>query len=94
LLASKKLIVFEPFVGVGLEGTKVLFRYDFEYAGPDSLGGLPLAIPTEIEVELFSQNHYRAMAGFTLKLGFFFLHYDYNLLPYSTHNAIGGISIR
>ncbi len=94
LLASKKLVVFEPFAGVGLEGTKVLFRYDFDYMLPDTITGVPVSVSREIEVELRSQNHYRAMVGFTLKLGFFFLHYDYNLLPYGTHNAIGGFSIR
>lgn len=94
LLASKRLVVFEPFVGIGLEGTKVLFRYDFEYMIPDTLSGLPVGVTREIEVELTSQNHYRAMAGFTLKLGFFYLHYDYNFLPYGTHNVIGGLTMR
>jgi hypothetical protein len=96
-LVSKRIAVFEPFLGVGLERTRVFFPYEFNYELPDTLGGLPtdrITVTEEIDVELVSQNEYRAIVGFSFNLGFFYLHYDYNIVPYSTHNAIFGISIR
>ncbi|HEX7320920.1 MAG TPA: DUF6588 family protein [bacterium] len=93
-LVSKNLIVFEPFIGVGLEGTKIYFHYNFEYEIPESGGG---SVPQteEINVTMSAQNEHRAMAGFTLKLGIFYLHYDYNFLQeYPTHNGIIGVTLR
>lgn len=97
LLASKRLIIFEPFIGVGLEATKVIFQYDFEYAIPDTINGIPTDVideVTEITAEFNSQSHYRFMIGFTINMGPLFLHYDYNILPYKTHNGTIGITIR
>jgi hypothetical protein len=94
VIASKNLIVFEPMIGFGLEGTKVHFEYDFEYEIPDAGGG---TVPSQdhINVDMNAQNTHRIIAGFTLKLAIFFLHYDYNIMPnYETHNAIVGFSIR
>ncbi len=96
-LISKRIAVFEPFLGVGLERTKVFFPYEFNYELPDTINGVPtgrMSITEEINVELVSQNEYRAIVGFTFRIGFFYLHYDYNILPYSTHNGIFGVSIR
>jgi hypothetical protein len=93
LLASKNLIVFEPFIGVGLEGTQIHFTYDFEYMIPDPGGDIPRI--DQVDVTISAQNEHRAMAGFTLKLGIFYLHYDYNFLQeYPTHNGIIGLTIR
>jgi hypothetical protein len=92
-LVSKNLIVFEPFIGVGLEGTKIYFHYNFEYEIPDPTGLVPKT--EEINVTISAQNEHRAMAGFTLKLGIFYLHYDYNFLQeYTTHNGIIGMTFR
>lgn len=96
-LVSKRIAVFEPFLGVGLERTRVFFPYEFNYELPDTINGLPtdhITITEKIDVELVGQNEYRAMVGFSFNLGFFYLHYDYNILPYSTHNAILGVTIR
>ena len=94
LLFSKRLVAFEPVLGVGLEGTSVNFAYNFEYEIPDSITGVPVSVSRDIDVTLHSQNHYRAMLGFNLRMGPVLLHYDINLLPYVTHDLILGISIR
>ncbi len=96
-LVSTRIAVFEPFIGVGLERTRVFFPYEFNYELPDTINGLPtdhITITEKIDVELVGQDEYRAMVGFSFNLGFFYLHYDYNILPYSTHNAILGVTIR
>ncbi len=96
LIVSKNLIAFEPMVGFGFEGTKVYFKYDFEYEIPDTLHpGMNITVKDNVDLELIAQNSYRAIIGFTFKLGIFYLHYDYNLVPhYKTHNAILGFSLR
>ncbi|MGQ9664643.1 MAG: DUF6588 family protein [bacterium] len=96
LILSKNLVAFEPMLGFGFEGTKVYFNYDFEYEIPDSLHlGQKITLKDNVDIELVAQNSYRAIIGFTFKLGIFYLHYDYNLVSqYKTHNAIIGFSIR
>ena len=90
LLASKRLTLFEPFVGVGLENTIAHFHYEFKYTIPDTIND----IPTDLSLTMHSQNHYRAMVGCTFYFGPVFLHYDYNIVPYSTHHGIIGITLR
>jgi hypothetical protein len=96
MIISKNLIAFEPMAGFGFEGTKVYFNYDFEYEIPDTLTpGHKIKVKEKVDVELIAQNSYRAIVGFTLKTGIFFLHYDYNLVPhYKTHNGIIGLTFR
>lgn len=97
VLLSKRMVAFEPLVGVGIEGTTVDFHYDFEYELPDTISGIPsdrIQVTEEVRATLHSQNHYRAILGFNLKLGFFYLHYDYNILPYMTHNVMCGLTVR
>jgi hypothetical protein len=95
VLISKRLAVFEPFAGVGIEETKVYFPYEFEYDVPDPNNpGDLLTITEEINVEMYGENEYRAMLGFSLRLGFMLLHYDYNIMPYATHNAMIALSVR
>ncbi|KPK71825.1 hypothetical protein AMJ87_06510 [candidate division WOR_3 bacterium SM23_60] len=95
LLMSTRIAVIEPFVGVGIEGTKVHFPYEFKYDIPDidNPGGLT-TVTEEIDIEMNGENEYRAMFGFSLRLGFVLLHYDYNIMPYATHNAMVALSIR
>uniref|UniRef100_A0A7C4XB88 Uncharacterized protein n=1 Tax=candidate division WOR-3 bacterium TaxID=2052148 RepID=A0A7C4XB88_UNCW3 len=97
ILASKDLIVFEPMIGFGLEGTDVHFEYDFEYEVPDPNGepGDRIKRTDHINVNMSAQNNNRLIAGFTLKLAILYIHYDYNLTPhYKTHNGIIGFTIR
>jgi len=95
LLMSKRIAVFEPFVGVGIEGTKVHFPYEFKYDVPDINNPGSLVTVTEaIDIEMHGENEYRAMFGFSLRLGFVLLHYDYNIMPYATHNAMIALSVR
>jgi len=95
LLVSKRIAFFEPFVGVGIEGTKVYFPYEFKYDVPDTNNpGSLVTVTEEIDVEMHGENEYRAMFGFSLRLGFMLLHYDYNIMPYATHNAMIALSIR
>ncbi len=97
ILFSKRLIAFEPFFGAGMEWTKVRFHYEFEYEIPDTINNVPQDVieeVTTIDLTLESQSHYRAMIGFTFYLGPIFIHYDYNITPYKTHNGIIGFTIR
>ena len=97
LLISKRLGPFEPVFGVGIEDTKAYIRYQFEYEIPDTINNIPedrLSVIRDIDVELKAENRNRIMAGFNLNIGFLFLHYDYNIVPYQTHNAIIGFKVR
>ncbi|MCX7995093.1 MAG: hypothetical protein N3A65_04915 [candidate division WOR-3 bacterium] len=96
IVLSKNLSAFEPMFGFGLEGTKVHFTYEFEFEIPDTTQtGGRIKVKKDVNVEIIAQNNYRAIAGFTLKMGIFFLHYDYNFLSYyKTHNLGLGFSIR
>ena len=97
ILASKRLTVFEPFIGAGLEGTNVNFHYRFEYEIPDTINNIPAQVineVSEVNVSFQGQNHYRAMIGFTLYMGPIYLHYDYDFTTYKTHNGIIGVTFR
>jgi hypothetical protein len=97
LLISKRLGPFEPVIGAGIEDTKAYIRYQFEYEIPDTINNIPedrLSVVRDIDVELKAENRNRIMAGFNLNLGFLFIHYDYNIVPYQTHNAIIGFKVR
>jgi len=94
IIASKRLAVFEPFVAAGLEGTNIDFHYDFEYELPSPIDGQTVSFTRPVDVTLSSQTNYRAVAGFTLRMGFFYIHYDFNMSRYKTHNAIVGLTFR
>lgn len=97
ILVSKRLGPFEPLIGAGIEDTKVYFQYQFEYEIPDTINNIPqdrISEISDIDVELKAKNHNRIMVGFNFKLGFLYVHYDYNISPYKTHNAIIGFTIR
>jgi len=69
IVASKRLAVFEPFIGAGLEGTNVNFHYRFEYEIPDTVADIATDVITEVSevnVSFQGQNHARAMVGLTL----------------------------
>jgi hypothetical protein len=97
VLASKRLGPFEPMVGIGIENTYANFRYIFEYEIPDTMGGIPYGYTTvqqPVSVSLKSQSRYRTTVGCSLRMGFIFIHYDYNITPYATHNGLLGLTIR
>lgn len=97
LLISKRLGPFEPVFGAGIEDTKAYIRYEFEYEIPDTINNIPqdrISAIRDIDVELKGENRNRIMAGFNLNIGFLFIHYDYNIVPYQTHNAIIGFKVR
>jgi len=97
LLVSKRLGPFEPVIGVGIEDTKAYIRYQFVYEIPDTINNIPqdrLSVIRDIDVEMEAENRNRIMAGFNLNIGFLFIHYDYNIVPYQTHNAIVGFKVR
>ncbi|MEO0161941.1 MAG: DUF6588 family protein [candidate division WOR-3 bacterium] len=96
MILSKDLIAFEPMLGLGLERTKVYFAYEFEFEIPDTTySGQRIKVKKDVDVEIVAQNSYRAIVGFTFKLGIFYLHYDYNFLAcYHTHNFGLGLTFR
>jgi len=96
-LASKKIGPLEPLLGFGIERTRAYFNYIFEYEIPDTINGIPyerITVQQEVSLHLESQSRYRAIVGCTLRLGSLYVHYDYNITPYSTHNVSLGIGIR
>jgi hypothetical protein len=97
VLVSKRLGPFEPVIGAGIEDTKAYIKYQFQYEIPDTINNIPedrLSVIRDIDVELKAENSNRIMAGFNLNIGFLFIHYDYNIVPYQTHNAIIGFKVR
>ena len=97
VLASKRIGPLEPLVGFGVESTYANFSYVFEYEIPDTITGGPYQYQTvqqDVAVSLKSQNRYRTTVGCSLHMGFFFIHYDYNITPYATHNGMVGVSFR
>jgi hypothetical protein len=94
LIASKRIAVFEPYVAVGLENTRIHFHYDFEYELPSPVDDYTVTFTEPIDVTLTSQTTYRAVAGFTLRMGFLYAHYDFNFTQFKTHNLIAGITFR
>lgn len=96
-LASKRLGPLEPLVGYGIETTRADFNYVFEYEIPDTISGIPyerITVQQEISMRLKSQSRHRTTIGCSLRLGFVYLHYDYNITPYSTHNGTVGLTFR
>ncbi|UCF71064.1 MAG: hypothetical protein JSW49_01965 [candidate division WOR-3 bacterium] len=96
-IVSKRIGPLEPMLAIGVERTKAYFNYVFEYEIPDTTSGIPyerITVQQEVSLHLESQSRYRAIAGCTLRLGSFFIHYDYNFTPYSTHNVSIGIGFR
>jgi hypothetical protein len=97
ILASKRLGPFEPLIGVGIENTYANFRYIFEYEIPDTISGIPyeyMTVQQPVSVSLKSQSRYRTTVGCSFHMGFIFIHYDYNITPYATHNGMLGLSFR
>ena len=87
----------EPFLAGGIEGTRYNFRYDFQKVIPDTIGGVPtdsILVIEPVDVEFHQQNRLRAIAGLTFYIGPIYLHYDYNIVTYNTHNMMFGIKIR
>jgi hypothetical protein len=97
VLLSKRLGPLEPLIGFGIENTKAYFNYIFEYEIPDTVDNIPtelITVEQEVRMHLVSQSRQRSIIGCTLQLGNFYIHYDYNFTPYSTHNGIVGFSFR
>ena len=97
MLASKRIGALEPLVGFGVENTHASFNYVFEYEIPDTISGIPseyISVQQNIAASLRNQHRYRTTVGCSLHLGSLFLHYDYNITPYRTHNAIVGVNFR
>ena len=71
--------------------------YDFQKVIPDTIGGVPtdsILVIEPVDVEFHQQNRLRAIAGLTFYIGPIYLHYDYNIVTYNTHNMMFGIKIR
>jgi hypothetical protein len=96
-IISARIGALEPMVAFGIENTTADFDYIFEYEIPDTISGIPfeqLTIHEEISVHLKGENRHRTVVGLTLNMGLLFMHYDYNITPYSTHNLTLGFSWR
>jgi len=96
-IVSTRIGVIEPMVAFGVEKTTADFEYTFEYDIPDTLYGIPLeSITIQEEISLHFENPkcYRTIIGLTLHMGLLFMHYDYNITPYSTHNLTLGFTWR
>jgi hypothetical protein len=96
-IISARIGFLEPMVAFGFENTTADFNYTFEYETPDTIMGVPFETPDiqeDISVRLKMPNRYRTVVGLTLRSGMAFLHYDYNITPYATHNLTLGITWR
>jgi hypothetical protein len=96
-IVSTRIGVIEPMVAFSMENTTADFEYTFEYDIPDTLYGIPLesiTISEDISLHFRSPKCYRTIIGLTLHAGLLFMHYDYNITPYSTHNLTLGFTWR
>lgn len=87
--ASKTFLVLTPYLGLGYENTKMDFDYTFTYQLPNQQ---PKNIP--IKLSLTGENHFRAVAGLSLKLAVFLIHADYNIAQYPSFNGGIGFTFR
>ena len=102
ILASKRLATplffdIEPFLAGGVEGTKYNFRYDFQKVIPDTISGIPtdsIIVTEPVDFDIYQQNRLRTIIGLTLYAGPIYLHYDYNIVKFKTHNFMLGVTIR
>jgi len=96
-IVSAKIGFLEPMVAFGYENTTADFNYTFEYEVPDTIMGIPFETPDiqeNISVRLKIPQQFRTVLGLTLRTGFVFVHYDYNITPYATHNLTLGFTWR
>ncbi len=96
-IISARIGFLEPMVAFGYENTTADFDYTFEYEVPDTILGVPFETPDiqeTISVRLKMPQQFRTVLGITLRAGLIFVHYDYNITPYSTHNLTLGFTWR
>jgi hypothetical protein len=96
---SKSLLLFAPYVGVGLDKSTMSFKYDFKFNAPDhidpetrQLVTVPVSLPVNLTYD--TGVNFRAVAGIALKLGPILLNADYNWARYSAINAGLSLAIR
>jgi hypothetical protein len=102
LLISKRMklkyfIDYEPYAAIGVEGTKFNYNYTFEYSIPDTINDIPedrIEVIELLDIDYRLPNRFRTVLGMTLYFGPVYLHYDYNIVTYKTHNLMLGITIR
>lgn len=94
---SKNLVLFAPYIGIGMENTSMHFEYEFEYDIPDSLDPLGI-IPSTYSVDehIEGENELRVVIGASFKLPFpfLFLNFDYNVGKYPSYTLGMGFSLR
>ncbi len=93
-IASKRLLIFEPTVGLGYEKTKVNFNYQFKYKVPAPPPVNEKEVTEEIKVSFNGENKFRVHLGCALRLGFIFLHLSYEKSLYDAFSLTSGITIR
>lgn len=93
--ASKTFSVITPYIGLGWENAKLRFKYDFTYEKPNTNPPPPTIQDTIIiDKTIPSDNKFRLVAGFNLKLGPVLFNAAYNLSKYSVISGGLGISIK
>jgi hypothetical protein len=97
VIASTKIGPLEPMFAYCIENTTADINYTFEYVISDTIGGVPIddwTISEDISMHFKGQYRHRSVLGISLQMGLLFMHYDYNITPYSTHNISLGFTWR
>ncbi len=98
VLASKKLAIFTPYIGIGVNMVKSSFDVlgDYEYTVENSATSEDQQInfSDPVSLEFTGAGGPRATIGGRLKLAILTLHFDYTVQKYNTVSAGIGISVR
>lgn len=91
VLISKKLSVFTPYAGLGMNMAKTKLALKGDYDFDNNASTAPTKDPFNFETD---SNGPRATVGFRLKFGPLTLHGDYTLAKYNAASAGLGIAVR
>ena len=94
ILASKKIAVLTPYVGIGYNATGSSFdvKGDFTYTDSNTLATTTVSNPVSLDFDGGSSA--TLMAGLRLKLLILTFHADYTIQKYNTLSAGIGINVR
>lgn len=96
ILASKKLSIFTPYVGVGYNAVSSSFKVTGEFVNYTlrDVNGNPFRIEDPADLNYEGGSGLRTTVGFRLKLAIITLHADYTIQKYNVFGVGLGIAVR
>ena len=90
LILSKKLLMFTPYVGLGYNSTKTMFKVHENY----DIAGLTINVAELTKIDFESKNNFRANIGFRFNITVIALQANYTFSEYPTATLGVGVSLR